>query len=122
MKPPAERILWLDALRGAAVLAIIPLNARWLLHPADAYHDPSPAGTARRAGLALVGSARAALRPLDAVRARRRLRDLALGRPGGRRRPRLDPAAPGAAVPARRASASPTGRWSGRETSSSPTR
>ena len=41
MKPPAERIRWLDALRGAAVLAIVPLNARWILHPADAYHDPS---------------------------------------------------------------------------------
>ena len=36
-----ERMRWLDALRGAAVLAIIPLNARWLLHPSDAYHDPS---------------------------------------------------------------------------------
>lgn len=36
-----ERMRWLDALRGAAVLAIIPLNARWFLHPADAYHDPS---------------------------------------------------------------------------------
>lgn len=44
MKPPAERIPWLDALRGAAVLAIVPLNARWLLHPADAYHDPSLQG------------------------------------------------------------------------------
>ena len=44
MKPDAERILWLDALRGAAVLAIVPLNARWLLHPADAYHDPSLQG------------------------------------------------------------------------------
>lgn len=48
MKPHAERIPWVDALRGAAVLAIVPLNARWLLHPADAYHDPSlqgPPGT-----------------------------------------------------------------------------
>ena len=44
MKPPAARILWLDALRGAAVLAIVPLNARWILHPADAYHDPSLQG------------------------------------------------------------------------------
>lgn len=44
MKPQPERIRWLDALRGAAVLAIIPLNARWLLHPADAYHDPSLQG------------------------------------------------------------------------------
>ena len=44
MKPDAERMRWLDALRGAAVLAIIPLNARWLLHPADAYHDPSLQG------------------------------------------------------------------------------
>ena len=44
MKPDAERIRWLDALRGAAVLAIVPLNARWLLHPADAYHDPSLQG------------------------------------------------------------------------------
>ena len=39
-----ERIPWVDALRGAAVLAIIPLNARWLLHPVDAYHDPSIQG------------------------------------------------------------------------------
>ena len=48
MKPHPERIPWVDALRGAAVLAIVPLNARWLLHPADAYHDPSlqgPPGT-----------------------------------------------------------------------------
>ena len=44
MKTDAERIRWLDALRGAAVLAIVPLNARWLLHPADAYHDPSLQG------------------------------------------------------------------------------
>lgn len=44
MKPDAERIRWVDALRGAAVLAIIPLNARWILHPADAYHDPSLQG------------------------------------------------------------------------------
>ena len=44
MKPDTERMRWLDALRGAAVLAIIPLNARWLLHPADAYHDPSLQG------------------------------------------------------------------------------
>lgn len=44
MKPQPERIRWLDALRGAAVLAIIPLNARWLLHPADAYQDPSLQG------------------------------------------------------------------------------
>lgn len=44
MKPDADRIRWLDALRGAAVLAIVPLNARWLLHPADAYHDPSLQG------------------------------------------------------------------------------
>lgn len=36
-----QRMRWLDALRGSAVLAIIPLNARWLLHPTDAYHDPS---------------------------------------------------------------------------------
>ena len=39
-----ERIPWVDALRGTAVLAIIPLNARWLLHPVDAYHDPSIQG------------------------------------------------------------------------------
>ena len=48
MKPHPERIPWVDALRGAAVLAIVPLNARWILHPADAYHDPSlqgPPGT-----------------------------------------------------------------------------
>lgn len=44
MQPRPERIRWLDALRGAAVLAIIPLNARWLLHPADAYHDPTVVG------------------------------------------------------------------------------
>lgn len=44
MKAQPERIRWLDALRGAAVLAIIPLNARWLLHPTDAYHDPSLQG------------------------------------------------------------------------------
>ena len=44
MKSDAGRIRWLDALRGAAVLAIVPLNARWLLHPADAYHDPSLQG------------------------------------------------------------------------------
>jgi len=44
MKPQAERIRWVDALRGAAVLGIIPLNARWILHPADAYHDPSLQG------------------------------------------------------------------------------
>ena len=44
MKPDAERIRWVDALRGAAVLAIVPLNARWILHPADAYHDPSLQG------------------------------------------------------------------------------
>ena len=44
MSPDAERIRWVDALRGAAVLAIIPLNARWILHPADAYHDPSLQG------------------------------------------------------------------------------
>ena len=39
-----ERLHWVDALRGLAVLAIIPLNARWILHPADAYHDPSLQG------------------------------------------------------------------------------
>ncbi|MYD84726.1 MAG: DUF418 domain-containing protein [Acidobacteria bacterium] len=44
MRPQPERIRWLDALRGAAVLGIIPLNARWLLHPGDAYHDPSLQG------------------------------------------------------------------------------
>ena len=44
MKPHPERIPWVDALRGAAVLAIVPLNARWILHPADAYHDPSLQG------------------------------------------------------------------------------
>ena len=44
MRTAPERLPWLDALRGAAVLAIVPLNARWLLHPADAYHDPAVAG------------------------------------------------------------------------------
>ena len=44
MKPHPERIPWVDALRGATVLAIIPLNARWILHPLDAYHDPSLQG------------------------------------------------------------------------------
>ena len=39
-----DRIAWVDALRGLAVLAIIPLNARWILHPRDAYHDPSLQG------------------------------------------------------------------------------
>ena len=36
-----DRIEWLDALRGAAVLGIIPLNARWLLHPQGAYFVPA---------------------------------------------------------------------------------
>ncbi len=44
MRTGPERIPWVDALRGTAVLAIIPLNARWLLHPVDAYHDPSLQG------------------------------------------------------------------------------
>ena len=44
MNPNGERIQWIDALRGAAVLGIIPLNARWILHPTDAYHDPSLQG------------------------------------------------------------------------------
>jgi uncharacterized protein len=44
MRPRPERLRWADALRGAAVLAIVPLNARWILHPADAYHDPSLQG------------------------------------------------------------------------------
>ncbi len=39
-----ERLPWLDGLRGAAVLAIIPLNARWLLHPRAAYTDPTVIG------------------------------------------------------------------------------
>ena len=39
-----ERLAWLDAVRGAAVLGIIPLNARWLLHPRAHYTDPAAAG------------------------------------------------------------------------------
>lgn len=35
------RLVWLDGLRGAAVLGILPLNARWLLWNQEAYVDPA---------------------------------------------------------------------------------
>ena len=38
------RLAWLDAARGAAVLGIVPLNARWILHPRAYYTDPSAGG------------------------------------------------------------------------------